>query len=102
VANSSLIVSVVLAVCKSGEIRRDCRILRNEELHNLYLHQVLLCYKMKVREVGGACSKHGKEETCFLTGKPEGRRLRGRPRCRTEDTIIMDPAEIRLDLFGSG
>jgi hypothetical protein len=44
---SSLIVSVFLAVCKSGEVTRDWRILHNEELHNLYFHHVLLYDKIK-------------------------------------------------------
>jgi len=29
-----------------------------------------------------------------LVGKPEGKRLRGRPRCRWEDNITMDLQEV--------
>jgi hypothetical protein len=39
---------------------------------------------------------HGRDEKCiqYLVGKPEGKRLLGRPRYRWEDYIIMDHREI--------
>jgi hypothetical protein len=55
--------------------------------------------------MGRACSKHGKrggenrrEETCtkISLGQFERKRLRGRSRCRWEDTIKMDVTEIEL------
>ena len=45
----------------------------------------------------GACSTYGGEEKCVyrvLMGKPEGKRLLWRPRCRKEDNIKMDLQEV--------
>jgi hypothetical protein len=44
--------------------------------------------------MGGACA-HGGGEGCvqILVGRPEGRRLLGRPRRRWEDNIKMDLTE---------
>jgi hypothetical protein len=36
--------------------------------------------------------------TMFLIGKPEGKKLVGRPSHRWEGTITMDLAEIRLEM----
>jgi len=47
--------------------------------------------------VGGACSTHEcheKNRTGGVVGKPEGKRLLGRPMCRWEDNIRMDLREI--------
>jgi hypothetical protein len=48
-------------------------------------------------EVGGACSSHGEVINAYtmLIGKPEGKRLLGRPRRKWEDNIQMDLKEIR-------
>ena len=42
--------------------------------------------------MGGACSAHGGEKTRIqgFGGKPEGKRLLGRPRHRCKDNIKMD------------
>lgn len=42
--------------------------------------------------MGRACSAHGGDEKCVhnLFGKPEWKRLRGRPRRRSEDNIKLD------------
>jgi hypothetical protein len=58
-------------------------------------------------EVGGTCGTNGGEEEGVLVGKPEGKRLLGRPRRRWIDNIKMDLLEIRLlccglDWSGSG
>ena len=45
-----------------------------------------------LHEMGGACSAYGGEEG-VLVGKPEGKRPRGRLRCRWEDNIKMDLQE---------
>jgi len=43
--------------------------------------------------MGGACSVYGVTgEVC--TGKPEGKRPFGKPRCRWEDNINMDLQEV--------
>jgi hypothetical protein len=46
--------------------------------------------------MGMARSTHGGEENAYriLVGKPEGKRLLGRPRRRWEDNIRMDLREI--------
>jgi hypothetical protein len=38
----------------------------------------------------------------ILVGKPEGKRLLGRPRHRWEDNITMDVAEIRWEAVWTG
>jgi hypothetical protein len=50
---------------------------------------------MKENKVDGTCGTHGRgEESRVLVGKPEGKRLLGRPRRRWEDGIRMDYREI--------
>ena len=46
--------------------------------------------------MGMACSTYGGEERHMggLVGKPEGKRSLGRPRCKWEDNIKMDPQEV--------
>jgi hypothetical protein len=41
------------------------------------------------------CSTYGERRGAYriLVRKPEGRRLLGRPRCRKDDNIKMDPRE---------
>jgi hypothetical protein len=48
--------------------------------------------QVKKDEMGRECSTDGVEE-----GKPEGKRLVGRPRCRWVDSIKMDLREIGWD-----
>jgi hypothetical protein len=42
--------------------------------------------------VGEACGTHGKAENVYkvFVEKPEGKRLLGRPRCRSEEGFRMD------------
>ena len=46
--------------------------------------------------MGGACSAYGERRGVYrvLVGKPEGKRLLWRPRCRWEDNIKMDLQEV--------
>jgi hypothetical protein len=45
--------------------------------------------------MGGARSSDGEIDMYgVLVGKPEGKRLLGRPRCRLEDNIKMDLQEV--------
>jgi len=46
--------------------------------------------------MGKKCRTHGTDENAYniLVGKPEGKRLLGRPRVRWEDTVRMDLREI--------
>jgi hypothetical protein len=52
--------------------------------------------QIEKNEMGGACSKYGREEMCLkvLVPKPEGSRPLGRPRHRWEDTIKRDVQEL--------
>ena len=59
--------------------------------------------------MGGTCSRYGERRDAYivLMGKPEGKRLLGRPRRRCEINIKMDLEEVRwvgngLDISGSG
>jgi hypothetical protein len=47
-------------------------------------------------EMGGACSTIGENRNAYrlLVGKPEGKRLLGRPRRRWVDNIRMDLGEV--------
>jgi hypothetical protein len=49
--------------------------------------------------VGRTCGTHGEGRGVYrvLVGKPEGKRLLGRPRRRWEDNIKMDLREIGID-----
>jgi hypothetical protein len=73
------------------------RKLHNEELHGLYSSPSIIRvikarrmrwagYVARLEEVRGAYN--------ILVGRPEGRRLLGRPRRRWEDNIKMDLGEI--------
>jgi hypothetical protein len=46
--------------------------------------------------MGGECSTYGERKGVYrvLVGKPEGKRLLGRPRQRWEDSIKMDHQEV--------
>jgi hypothetical protein len=46
--------------------------------------------------MGGACSKHGRDENAYkiLDGKSEGKRLLGRTNCRWDDNMKMNLKEI--------
>ena len=47
--------------------------------------------------MGGACSTYGGRGVYkVLVGKPEGKRLLGRPRRRWEDNITMDLQEVGM------
>jgi hypothetical protein len=48
--------------------------------------------KIEKNEMGGACGADGEERGVYrvLVGKPEGKRLMGRPRRRWGDNIRMD------------
>jgi hypothetical protein len=50
--------------------------------------------------MGGACGAHGGGEGCLhLVGRPEERRLLGRPRRRWEDNIKMNLGEMGFGLW---
>jgi hypothetical protein len=49
--------------------------------------------------VGGTCGTHGEGRGVYrvLVGRPEGKKLLGRPRRRREDNINLDLREIGID-----
>jgi hypothetical protein len=51
----------------------------HEELHNLYASPNVMRVMM-IRRVRGLCSMHKRNEYKIFIGKPEGKRLFGRPR----------------------
>ena len=54
---------------------------------------------MKENELDGVCGMDGGEESCAqgLVGKPEGKRLLGKPSRRYEDDITIGLTEICWD-----
>jgi hypothetical protein len=50
-------------------------------------------------EIGTACNTHGEKSNAYkiLVGKPEGKKLLGRPRCRWVYNIKMDLRETEWD-----
>jgi hypothetical protein len=84
---------------KRDEVTGEWRKLHNEELLNLYsspdiIRQVI---SRRMRWVGHV-ARMGEERKAYkvFVGKPEGKRLLGRPRRRWEDGIKTDLREISL------
>jgi hypothetical protein len=78
----------------------DWRKLHNEELHNLYSSPNIIEMIMSRRmRWAGHIAQMGKTRNAYriLVGKPEGKRLLGRPRRRWADNIKMDFREIDWD-----
>jgi hypothetical protein len=77
----------------TGEWRK----LHSEELHNLYSSPDII-RQIKSRRIrfAGHVARVGEDRKVYevLVGKPERKRPLGRPRCRWEDGIIMDLADI--------
>jgi len=82
---------------KRNEVIGEWRKLHNEELNDLYsspnIIQVIKSRRMKW--VGHVAHMGERRGACrVLVGKPEGKRLLGRPRYRWEDNIKMDLQEV--------
>jgi hypothetical protein len=82
---------------KRDEVTGSWRKLHNEELHGVYsspsIIRVIKARRMRwARHV--ACMGEVRNTYSILVGKPEGRRLLGRPRHRWEDNTVMDLREI--------
>jgi hypothetical protein len=76
-----------------GEWRR----LHSGELHDLFSSPDIMgqITSRRMRWVGHvACMGKGRNVNWVLVGKPEGKRLLGRPRCKWEDGIRVDLREI--------
>jgi hypothetical protein len=82
---------------KSDEVTGDWRKLHNEELHNLYSSPSN--DQVKEDQMGRACRTNDERRNAYriLVGKPQGRRLLGRPRRRWVDNIKMDLKDIGWD-----
>jgi hypothetical protein len=82
---------------KRDEVTGECRKLHNEELNDLYSSPtiIIIIKARKMRWVGHVARTGEKRNAYrFLVGKPEGRRLLGRPRRRWLDNIRMDLVEV--------
>ena len=82
---------------KRDEVTGEWRILRNEELSDLYsLPNILRVVKSRRMRWAGHVARMGDGRGVYrvLVGKPDGKRPLGRPRRRWEDNIKMDLQEV--------
>ena len=82
---------------KRDEVTGERRKLHNEEMNNLYSSpNILRVIKSRRMRWAGHVARMGEGRGVYrvLVGKPEGRRLLGRPRRRWEDNIRMDLREV--------
>jgi len=81
---------------KRDEVTGEWRILRNEELRDLYsLTNIVRVVKSRLRWAWHVARMvEGRGVHGVLVGKPEGKRPLGRPRRRWEDNIKMDLREV--------
>jgi hypothetical protein len=85
---------------KRDEMTGKWRKMHNEELHNLYSSpDIIRQIKSRRMKWAGHVTRMGEERKLYkvLVGKPEGKRLLGRPRRRWEDGIGLDLREIGLE-----
>ena len=85
---------------RKDEVTRECRKLRNEELNDLYSSpntlRVIQSRRMRWADhVARIRERRGVYRV--LVGKPEGKRLHGRPRHGWEDNIKMDLQEVECE-----
>jgi hypothetical protein len=79
------------------EVMWEWRKLHNEELNGLYpLPNIVRVIKSRRMEWAGHVARMGEGSGVYrvLVGKPEGKRLLGRPKRRWEDNIRMDLQEV--------
>ena len=79
---------------KRDEVRREWRILHNEDLRDLYSSLNIICViNSRIMRWAGhvACKGERGEAYRVLVGKPEGI---GRPRRRWEDNIVIDLQDV--------
>jgi hypothetical protein len=82
---------------KRDEVTGKWRKLHNEELNDLYfLPDIVRVVKSRRMRWEWHVARMGEERGVHrvLVGKPEGKRLLGRPRRRWEDNIKMDVQEV--------
>ena len=83
---------------RRDEVTGEWRRLHNEELNDLYcsLNIVRVIKSRRMRWAGHVACMGGERVVYrVLVGKPEGRRLLRRPRCRWVDNIRMELQEVR-------
>ena len=81
---------------RRDKVTGEWRKLHNEELNDLYFSpNIVRAIKSKRRRWAGHVARMGEERGVYriLVGKPEGKRLLGRPRRRWVDNIRMDLQE---------
>jgi hypothetical protein len=82
---------------KGDEVIGSWRKLHSEELHNLYSPpSIITMIKSRMMRLTGHVARTGAGRNAYrgLVGKPEGKGPLGRPICRWEDNIKMDPTDI--------
>jgi hypothetical protein len=82
---------------KKDEVTGGWKKLHNEELHGLYSSpSIVRVIKAKRMRWAGHVARMGEVRGAYniLVGRPEGRRLLGRPKRRWEDNVKMDLREI--------
>jgi hypothetical protein len=82
---------------KREEVTGGWRKLQNEELHNLYSSpSIIRMITSKRMRWEGHVARKGEKRNAYriLVGKPEGKRLVGRPRLRWGNNIEMDVGEM--------
>jgi hypothetical protein len=88
---------------KRDEVTGGWRKLHNEELHNLYSSpSIIRIIKSRTMKWAGHVARMGEKTNSYrlLVGKPEGKRLLGRPRRRWIDNIKMDLLEMGWSVVG--
>jgi hypothetical protein len=82
---------------RRDEVTGELRKLHNEELNDMYSSpSTVRVIKSRRMRWAGHVARMGERRGVYrnLVGKPEGKRLRGRPRHRWEDNIKMDLQEV--------
>jgi hypothetical protein len=82
---------------RRDEVRGEWRKLHNEELHDLYSSpSIIRIMKSRKMRWAGHVARKGEKRNAYrlLAGKPEGKKLLGRPRHRWVDNITMDLIEV--------
>ena len=82
---------------RRDEVMGEWRRLHNEELNDLYSSpNIVRVIKSRGMKWAGHVARMGEERGVYriFVGKPEGRRLLGRPRRRWVDNIRMDLQEV--------
>ncbi|KAJ4441124.1 hypothetical protein ANN_10974 [Periplaneta americana] len=85
---------------KRDEVTGEWRKLHNTELHALYSSpDIIRNLKSRRLRWAGHVARMGESRNAYrvLVGRPEGKRLLGRPRRRWEDNIKMDLREVGYD-----